>query len=133
MRNLQRIVTEALRKVQRFSSDWQANTFAGGTVRKITRGMWAMDTFEDTILMGLLPAITIMVGVTVMLTLWLPAVGLASGAMIAVYCAGSIWSFGPDSLPAIQGICRGRYKNRRGAGGHHHRQSDGKVVRRRNA
>jgi ATP-binding cassette subfamily B protein len=92
VRNLQSIITEALRKVQRFSSDWQANTFAGGTVRKITRGMWAMDTFEDTILMGLLPAITIMVGITVMLTLSLPTVGLASGAMILLYCAGSIWS-----------------------------------------
>jgi ATP-binding cassette subfamily B protein len=92
IRNLQSIITDALRKVQRFSSDWQANTFAGGTVRKITRGMWAMDTFEDTILMGLLPAITIMVGITVMLTIALPTVGLASGAMIALYCAVSIWS-----------------------------------------
>jgi ATP-binding cassette subfamily B protein len=91
VRSLQGIVTEALHKVQRFSSDWQANTFAGGTVRKITRGMWAMDTFEDTILMGLLPAVTIMIGVTVMLVLHLPAVGLASAVMIAVYCAGSIW------------------------------------------
>jgi ATP-binding cassette, subfamily B, bacterial len=91
VRCLQAIVTEALHKVQRFSSDWQANTFAGGTVRKITRGMWAMDMFEDTILMGLLPAATIMIGVTVMLSFNLPAVGLASAAMIAMYCAGSIW------------------------------------------
>jgi ATP-binding cassette subfamily B protein len=91
VRNLQAIVTEALHKVQRFSSDWQANTFAGGTVRKITRGMWAMDTFEDTILMGLLPAATIMIGVVVMLALRLPTVGLASGAMITLYAAGSIW------------------------------------------
>src|SRR5687768_9921937 len=66
VRNLQALVTDALRKVQRFNSDWHANTFAGGTVRKITRGMWAMDMFEDTILMGLLPAATIMIGVTLM-------------------------------------------------------------------
>jgi ATP-binding cassette subfamily B protein len=91
IRNLQAIVSEALHKVQRFSSDWQANTFAGGTVRKITRGMWAMDTFEDTILMGLLPAATIMVGVTVMLSLKLPAIGLASAVMIVIYCAANIW------------------------------------------
>jgi ATP-binding cassette subfamily B protein len=53
--------------------------------------MWAMDTFEDTLLMGLLPAVTIMIGVTVMLTIQLPLVGLAGGVMIAVYCGGSIW------------------------------------------
>ena len=91
VRNLQGIVSQALYKVQRFSSDWHANTFAGGTVRKITRGMWAMDTFEDTLLMGLLPAGTIMIGVTVMLTLRLPVIGLASSVMILIYAAGSVW------------------------------------------
>ena len=91
VRNLQGIVSQALFKVQRFSSDWHANTFAGGTVRKITRGMWAMDTFEDTLLMGLLPAMTIMIAVTIMLTLKLPVIGLASSVMILIYAAGSIW------------------------------------------
>ncbi len=91
VRNLYAIVTEGLQKVQRFSSDWHANTFAGGTVRKITRGMWAMDTFEDTLLMGLLPALTIMVGVMVMLAIKLPLVGLSVGVMIVAYCAVSIW------------------------------------------
>lgn len=89
--NLQSIVTDGLQKVQRFSADWHANTFAGGTVRKITRGMWAFDSFEDTILMGLLPAITIMIGVTVMLTISLPTVGIAASVMILAYCAVSIW------------------------------------------
>lgn len=89
--NLQAIVTDGLQKVQRFSADWHANTFAGGTVRKITRGMWSFDSFEDTILMGLLPAITIMIGVTVMLTISLPTVGLLASGMILAYCAVSIW------------------------------------------
>lgn len=89
--NLQAIVTDGLQKVQRFSADWHANTFAGGTVRKITRGMWSFDSFEDTILMGLLPALTIMVGVTVMLTMSLPTVGLLASGMILAYCAVSIW------------------------------------------
>ncbi|MDP2204695.1 MAG: ABC transporter ATP-binding protein [Alphaproteobacteria bacterium] len=89
--NLQSIVTDGLQKVQRFSADWHANTFAGGTVRKITRGMWAFDSFEDTILMGLLPAITIMIGVTVMLVMSLPTVGIAAAVMIVAYCAVSIW------------------------------------------
>jgi ATP-binding cassette subfamily B protein len=91
VRNLQKIVVDGLHKVQRFSSDWHANTFAGGTVRKITRGMWAFDSFEDTILMGLLPAVTIMVGMSIMLGVKLPLVGLAAGTMIVIYCAVSIW------------------------------------------
>jgi ATP-binding cassette subfamily B protein len=31
-------------RIQRFSTDWHANSFAGSTVRKITRGMWAFVT-----------------------------------------------------------------------------------------
>jgi ATP-binding cassette subfamily B protein len=90
-RNLSAIVKDGLQKVQRFSSDWHANTFAGGTVRKITRCMWSFDSFEDTLLMGLMPAFTIMIGVMLMLSLKLPLVGLAASVMIVLYCAVSIW------------------------------------------
>jgi ATP-binding cassette subfamily B protein len=41
MRN---IAQDAFHRVQRFSTDWHTNSFAGSTVRKITRGMWAPDT-----------------------------------------------------------------------------------------
>jgi ATP-binding cassette subfamily B protein len=91
VKNLKAIVEDSMHKVQRFSSDWHANTFAGGTVRKITRGMWSFDVFEDTLLMGILPAITIMLGVTVMLSFTLPIVGLAASAIIFLYCAISVW------------------------------------------
>ena len=37
------IAREAFWRVQRFSTDWHANAFAGSTVRKISRGMWALD------------------------------------------------------------------------------------------
>jgi len=90
-RNLYRIVTDGMHKVQRFSADWHANSFAGGTVRKITRGMWAFDTLEDTLLMGLLPAATIMIAVTVMLGIKLPVIGLAAAVLILLYCVMSIW------------------------------------------
>ncbi len=90
--NLYRIVTDGMRKVQRFSADWHANTFAGGTVRKITRGMWAFDQFEDTILMGLLPAATIVISITIMLSYKLPLVGAVTAVLIVIYCALSIWA-----------------------------------------
>lgn len=89
--NLYDIVNMGLQRVQRFSSDWHANSFAGGTVRKITRGMWAFDMFEDTLLMGILQAVTIMIGMTVMLTMRLPAVGLSAAALIVAYCGASAW------------------------------------------
>lgn len=91
VRNLYQIVTDGMYKVQRFSADWHANSFAGGTVRKITRGMWAFDQFEDTLLMGLLPAITVMASVTITLSSKLPLVGIAAFVLILCYCALSIW------------------------------------------
>jgi len=90
VRNLYDILTEATYKVQRFSSDWHANAFAGGTVRKITRGMWAFDMFGDTLFVGLLPAFVIMIGMTIMLLINLPLVGLFTAIMIAAYCGFSV-------------------------------------------
>lgn len=43
------IVGDAFHRVQRFSTDWHANAFAGSTVRKITRGMWGIDSLNDQI------------------------------------------------------------------------------------
>ncbi len=48
------IGADAFHRVQRFSADWHANSFAGSTVRKVTRGMWALDLLNDTILDGAL-------------------------------------------------------------------------------
>jgi len=90
--NLYRIVTEGMRKVQRFSSDWHANSFAGGTVRKITRAMWAFDQFEDTLAMNLLSSVTIIISITIMLSIKLPLVGLTTAGLIFIYCAVSIWA-----------------------------------------
>ena len=39
---------EAFARVQRLPAAWHANAFAGSTVRKITRGMWAVDLLDDT-------------------------------------------------------------------------------------
>src|SRR5690606_29805523 len=42
------VAQAAFARVQRFSTDWHANTFAGSTVRKVTRGMWGIDVINDT-------------------------------------------------------------------------------------
>lgn len=41
---MRRIGADAFARVQRFSTDWHANTFAGKTVRNITRAIWASTT-----------------------------------------------------------------------------------------
>ena len=43
LRIMSDVARDAFMRVQRFSTDWHANSFAGSTVRKITRGMWALD------------------------------------------------------------------------------------------
>ena len=89
--NLHDILTESMHKVQRFSSDWHANSFAGATVRKITRGMWAFDMYGDTLYMGLYPALLVMIAMSTMLVWKLPLVGFFAIAMIVIYVTASVW------------------------------------------
>jgi ATP-binding cassette subfamily B protein len=77
---------DAFMRVQRFSTDWHANSFAGSTVRKITRGMWALDLLNDTILMALLPSLMVLLGSMVLLGLRWSSLGvvIAVGALAYV-------------------------------------------------
>jgi ATP-binding cassette, subfamily B, bacterial len=77
---------QAFMRVQRFSTDWHANSFAGSTVRKITRGMWALDLLNDTILMALLPSVVVLIGSMILLGLHWPSLGavIAVGSVIYV-------------------------------------------------
>ena len=81
---------DAFAKVQRFSSDWHANSFAGATVRKITRGMNAFDTFTDTLAFNLAPALIVVIGVTVTFALRWPLLGALVGASIFVFISVSV-------------------------------------------
>ncbi len=65
VQTLYNIEMEAFQKVQRFSADWHANSFAGATVRKISRGKQAFDMLEDILIMNLLPSLVVL-GITVM-------------------------------------------------------------------
>jgi len=84
---MQRIVAEAFYRVQRFSADWHGSSFAGATVRKITRGMWAYDVLADTILLGFFPASVMLVAVTALLAAHWAVMGMAVAAGAAVYIA----------------------------------------------
>ncbi len=91
LRMMSEIAASAFHRVQRFSSDWHANSFAGSTVRKITRGMWALDLLNDTLLIGLLPSLAMLVGATVLLGMHWPAMGAVVGVGALVYIAVTAW------------------------------------------
>ncbi len=76
---------DAFRRVQRFSSDWHANTFAGSTVRKITRGMWAFDTLNDTIFLAMLPSVCVLVGTVVLMAIFSPPLGAVMATISLLY------------------------------------------------
>lgn len=81
------IVGEAFARVQRYSADWHSDNFAGATVRKITRGMWAYDLFADTVYVGLFPTVAVLIGVTALLTWQWPLIGLTVTVISALYIA----------------------------------------------
>jgi ATP-binding cassette subfamily B protein len=83
--NMRDAAAEAFWRVQRFSSDWHSNTFAGSVQRKITRGMWAIDMLNDTLLVALLPAFAVLVGSAIVLGLRWPVMGLLLAVGSAFY------------------------------------------------
>src|SRR6185369_8942810 len=80
----------AFHRVQRFSTDWHNNSFAGSTVRKITRGMWALDSVDDTLLLMLWPSAVVLVGTVVMLAFRWPVMGVVMGIGAVVYATVSV-------------------------------------------
>ncbi|MBL8578826.1 MAG: ABC transporter ATP-binding protein [Mesorhizobium sp.] len=92
LRMMSDIGADSFDRVQRFSTDWHANSFAGSTVRKITRGMWAIDLLNDTILIALLPSVAMLVGTTVLLGMFWPSMGIvvAIGSLIYIVLTVSL-------------------------------------------
>lgn len=85
LRMMADIVNNGFHRVQRFSTDWHANSFAGSTVRKITRGMWALDQLNDVLLVALLPSLVMLVGATIILGSYWPVMGLVVGLGSVLY------------------------------------------------
>jgi ATP-binding cassette subfamily B protein len=84
------VAAEAFHRVQRLSTDWHASNFAGSTQRKITRGMWALDTLNDTLLLALLPSLTILIGSVALLTARAPVLGAVMALGSLAYVAAAV-------------------------------------------
>ncbi|POR43439.1 ABC transporter ATP-binding protein [Methylobacterium sp. V23] len=82
---MQAVAQAGFHRVQRLSTDWHANSFSGSTVRKVSRGMWALEGLNDTLLLELLPAFVVLVGTMLLLGLQWPVMGLVIGLGSLVY------------------------------------------------
>lgn len=90
LRLMSRFASDTFWRVQRFSTDWHANNFAGSIVRRVTRGMWAVDLMDDTLLLALLPALLVLAGSSLLLGLRWPSMGLVVAAGATIYVAVSV-------------------------------------------
>ncbi|MET0181960.1 MAG: ABC transporter ATP-binding protein [Caulobacterales bacterium] len=91
-RNMRDIVNSGFRDVQRFSSDWHSNNFAGATVRRVSRAMNAYDIISDTMVWFVLPAIIVLTGVTTLTAMRWPLIGLFVFSTIVVMFVFNYWA-----------------------------------------
>ncbi|HEY2039505.1 MAG TPA: ABC transporter ATP-binding protein [Edaphobacter sp.] len=90
LRLMTRFASEAFWRVQRFSTDWHANNFSGSIVRRITRGMWATDLMNDTLLLALWPAVLVLIGSSLLLGVHWPMMGAIVSVGAVLYISLSI-------------------------------------------
>ncbi len=88
--NMRDLTDEGFARVQSFSADWHADAFAGATVRRLSRAMWGYDLVSDAIVMWIGPALLVLVGLSVMMIVRWPMVGLFSLAIVALYVASNV-------------------------------------------
>ena len=84
------VAQAAFQRVQRFSTDWHANTFAGSTVRKITRGMGGIDLLNDTLIIMFFPSLVMLIGTSILLGLIWPIMGIVIAIGSVIYIAVTV-------------------------------------------
>jgi ATP-binding cassette subfamily B protein len=87
---MQEMTDEAFHRVQSFSADWHGDTFAGATVRHITRAMWGYDMVADAVVLWIGPALIVLVGLSVQMMLRWPLVGGFSLTMVVIYVSAVV-------------------------------------------
>ena len=88
--NMEQMTNEAFQRVQSFSSDWHGDTFAGSTVRRISRAMWGYDVVSDAVIMWVGPALIVLAVLSFQMMARWPLIGIFSLAMVAIYIAANL-------------------------------------------
>ncbi len=87
---MKEMTDEGFARVQAFSADWHGATFAGATVRRLSRAMWGYDVVADAVVLWIGPALIILVGLSVQIMLRWPLVGAFSLGMVALYIGSNV-------------------------------------------
>jgi ATP-binding cassette, subfamily B, bacterial len=88
--NMEEMTNEGFRRVQSFSADWHGDTFAGATVRRISRAMWGYDVVSDSVIMWIGPALVVLLALSAQLMFSWPIIGGFSLAMVVIYIGCTI-------------------------------------------
>jgi ATP-binding cassette subfamily B protein len=89
-RNMEGLITDAFERVQSFSADWHADTFAGATVRRVGRAMWGYDAVSDQLALWLGPSTLVLFGLSISMLLHWPLVGAFVLVMVLAYMSLSL-------------------------------------------
>ncbi len=89
--NMADVITEAFGRVQRFSAEWHANSFAGATVRKVSRAMQGYDNVSDAVFLMLGPTVVVLAGMAISIALRWPLIGAFAAAVILAYGGLNLW------------------------------------------
>jgi len=90
-RNMRDMTDEAFKKVQSFSADWHADSFAGSTVRKISRAMWGYDSVSDAVILWIGPAMLVLFGLCIQMAFKWPVVGAIALVVVCGYLWANLW------------------------------------------
>ena len=86
-RNMEELSNEAFARVQSFSTDWYADSFAGATVRRVSRAMNGYDVVSDSLFLMLGPSLVVLFGLSVSMGLRWPLAGLFCAAAVVAFMA----------------------------------------------
>lgn len=98
-RTLAKAYGDVFERVQRLSTDFHANAFAGATARKIGRGIDAIEAMQDKLWFSFLPTLFMLVGFQVALWIIAPPIaatvliGSAAGIIVAFVLNGFVGRF----------------------------------------
>ncbi|MDQ0466959.1 ATP-binding cassette subfamily B protein [Caulobacter ginsengisoli] len=90
-RNMQEMSDEGFKRVQAFSADWHADTFAGATVRRLSRAMWGYDSVSDAVVLWLGPALIVLFGLSLQMMFKWPLIGLLAMTVVAGFLILNLW------------------------------------------
>ena len=84
-RNMEDLTNAAFERVQAFSTDWYADSFAGAIVRRVSRAMQGYDSASDALFLMLGPSMVVLFGLAVSMALRWPLAGLFCGAVVVAF------------------------------------------------